>query len=213
MSTYAVDNLQPQTRVAVLFCRKDSIYKKYPMADVYDSERDARTYQGPWPVVAHPPCRAWGALRFFSKPKKGERALAIFALRQVRKYGGVLEHPAASRLWPRCGLPKPGRGFDRYGGWTLGINQWEFGHRAKKPTLLYIVGCNPDSIPSLPLKLGTAEYVIGDVGRAATGTKRPEVSKAEREHTPLSLAEWLMELAIRCTKCAPMTWPRPPRYS
>lgn len=147
-----------------------------------------------------------GALCDFSRNRKKAKERSLFLLfDRSESMGGVLEHPAASRLWPRCGLPKPGRGFDRYGGWTLGINQWEFGHRAKKPTLLYIVGCNPDSIPDLPLKMGTAEYVIGDVGRAANGTKRPEVSKAEREHTPRPLAEWLMELAIRCTKCAPIT--------
>jgi len=43
--------------VAVLFARADSIYKSLPDCDVYDIERDARTYDGPWPVVAHPPCR------------------------------------------------------------------------------------------------------------------------------------------------------------
>ena len=47
--------------VAVLFARADSYYKTLPGCEVYDMERDARTYDGPWPVVAHPPCRAWGS--------------------------------------------------------------------------------------------------------------------------------------------------------
>lgn len=45
-------------RVAVLFAREDSVYKTLPECEVYDMARDARTYDGPWPVVAHPPCRA-----------------------------------------------------------------------------------------------------------------------------------------------------------
>ena len=33
--------------VAVLFARADSHYKALPGVDVYDMERDARTYDGP----------------------------------------------------------------------------------------------------------------------------------------------------------------------
>ena len=46
------------TQVAVLFARADSIYKTLPGCDVYDIKRDARTWPGGCPVVAHPPCRA-----------------------------------------------------------------------------------------------------------------------------------------------------------
>ena len=73
--------------VAVLFARSDSIYKSMPECDVWDIERDARKWPGGAPVVAHPPCRAWGALRRFAKPRKNERLLATIALRQVRQYG------------------------------------------------------------------------------------------------------------------------------
>jgi hypothetical protein len=55
--------------VAVLFARADSNYKSLPGTDVYDIERDARTYDGPHPVVAHPLYRAWGRLRL---PTNGE---------------------------------------------------------------------------------------------------------------------------------------------
>jgi hypothetical protein len=87
---------------------------------------------------------------------------------------------------------------DQYGGWTLVIDQHWWGHLAQKRTRLYIVGCEPGDIPKMPLKLGRAECVVGDVGRASRGDDRPEVSKAEREHTPPLLAAWLVDLASRC---------------
>lgn len=185
--------------VTVLFARSDSIYKTLPGVDVWDAERDARKWQGGTPVVAHPPCRAWEVFAMFAKPRDDEKALAPWAIAQVRQQGGVLEHPNGSKLWPELGLPEPGQ-TDEYGGWTLPIHQHWFGHRAEKKTRLYIVGCRPQDIPDMPMVLGEAHYVIGDVGRASNGTKRPEISKAEREHTPPQLAEWLVELARRCAK-------------
>ena len=101
--------------VAVLFAREDSVYKTLPSVEVYDMERDARTYDGPWPVVAHPPCRAWGGLRTFVNPRPDERNLARLAVALVREFGGVLEHPAGSTLWPAQRLPEPGRR-DGFGG-------------------------------------------------------------------------------------------------
>ena len=70
--------------VAVLFARSDSIYKALPGCDVYDIERDARRWPGGAPVVAHPPCRAWGRLRAFAKPRHDEKDLARWAVAQVR---------------------------------------------------------------------------------------------------------------------------------
>jgi hypothetical protein len=46
--------------------------------------------------------------------------------------------------------------------------------------------------------------VIGDVGRASLGNKLPEVSKAEREHTPPKFAQWLVDLARRCNVTQPI---------
>lgn len=186
------------TPVAVLFARSDSVYKTLPGCDVYDIGRDARTYDGPHPVVAHPPCRAWGNFAMFAKPRPDERNLARLSVALVREFGGVLEHPAGSKLWAAQSLPTTGA--DQYGGWTLTIDQNWWGHRAQKRTRLYIVGCAPTEIPTMPLKLGRAECVVGDVGRATTGDDRPEVGKAEREHTPPDLAVWLVELARRCAE-------------
>lgn len=183
--------------VAVLFARADSVYKTLANADVWDIERDARKWAGGSPVVAHPPCRAWGRLRQFARPRKGERQLAIWAVRQVRKWGGVLEHPAGSLLWKKAGLPAPGTR-DRFGGWTLPIHQHWWGHRAEKATLLYIVGCEPHQLPDIPMVLGEPSHVV----QSRKKKSRPHITKAEREHTPLLLAEWLCVVASKCTGSA-----------
>ncbi len=181
--------------VAVLFARTDSNYKGMLGVDVWDIERDARCYDGPHPVVAHPPCRAWGRLRQFAKPRPDERNLARLAVALVREFGGVLEHPMGSTLWPAQGLPTPGRS-DSYG-WTLPINQHSFGHRAEKATLLYIVGCPASNIPDMPLRLDKPTHCIRPT---KSYPRLPSVTKPEREHTPTELAAWLVELARRCTK-------------
>ena len=191
--------------VAALFVRANSIYKTMPAVDAWDAERDARAWPGGVPVVAHPPCRSWGTLRHMAKPRPDEKELAVWAVAQVRKFGGVLEHPKRSTLWPHCGLPAIGER-DRFGGWTLPIFQSSFGHRAEKATLLYIVGCPPAQIPAMPIVLGEASHVIAPSGRNRAGERRrkgdpgwrPECGKAEREHTPAELAHWLVSLARRC---------------
>lgn len=192
--------------VAALFVRADSVYKEMPQVDAWDAERDARQWQGGCPVVAHPPCRAWGGLRALANPRPDEKALATWAVDQVRKFGGVLEHPKASTLWPVAGLPRPGER-DTFGGWTLPIFQSWWGHKAEKATLLYIVGCEPADIPEIPLVLGEAQYVVASAGRRRDGSRlrkgdrgwRPEITKAEREHTPAALAHWLVQVAQRCS--------------
>jgi len=186
--------------VAVLFARADSIYKTLPGCDVWDIERDALRWPGGAPVVAHPPCRAWGRLRHFARPRPGERELALWTVNQVRLHGGVLEHPVGSQLWPLAGLPSLGER-DAWGGWTLPIYQHCFGHRAEKATLLYIVGCDPAGIPTMPIIMGEPQFVVGTSGRRRDGTRsklKGEITKAEREATPPLLAEWLVELARRC---------------
>lgn len=182
------------TDVAVLFARADSVYKSLPGVDVWDIERDARTYDGPHPIVAHPPCRAWGRLRTFANPRADERNLARLAVALVREFGGVLEHPAGSTLWAAQSLPRPGER-DAYRGWTLAAPQQWWGHKAEKDTWFYVVGCDPRDHPTLPFVLGEATHVVQSRKRE---DYRPHITKAEREHTPPELARWLVELARRC---------------
>jgi len=185
--------------VAVLFARTDSIYKQLNV-EVYDAERDARNFGGGCQVVAHPPCRAWARLRGLAKPRHDEKDLALFAVDAVRKNGGVLEHPESSTLWAAAGLPnplncEPGTK-DDFGGWTLPIQQFWFGHRARKNTWLYICGIEPSKIPPFPLVLGEAQHTISKSKRSKQW--KGEVSRKEREATPLNLALWLVELAAMC---------------
>lgn len=194
--------------VAALFVRADSTYKQMAGVDCYDIGRDARRWPGGCPVVAHPPCRAWATFSPVAKPREGERDLALWALEQVRRFGGVLEHPRGSALWREAALPAPGQ-VDKFGGWTLPISQHWFGHRAEKLTRLYIVGVVARNVPDMPMKLGEATHVIAQnraPGRGIDGQRlrkgmpgwRPEVTPREREHTPPALAAWLVELARRC---------------
>lgn len=183
-----------QREVAVLFARRDSIYKRMCGVTVFDKDRDARTWPGGTPIVAHPPCRAWARLVGLAKPEPGEELNAVWAVRMVRTYGGVLEHPALSRLWLCCEMALPGR-VDEYGGWTHVIHQRNFGHKADKATWLYICGASPAQIPHTPLTLDYATHTISTNSRYKT---RPEVSKAERERTPPALAEWLVATARLC---------------
>lgn len=176
--------------VAVLFARRDSIYKTFPDCDVYDFDRNALTWPGGCPVVAHPPCRTWGKLRTFAKATIAEHLLALWAVEQVREWGGVLEHPRGSALWKVAGLPRPGTR-DKFGGWTLPVNQFCFGHKAEKATLLYVCGIEPRDCPALPIRFEEPRHGV------ATDSARGllEISKNDRERTPPELAKFLVELA------------------
>lgn len=184
--------------VSALFCRADSNYFDIQNVDVWTAERNARKWPGGGQVIAHPPCRQWGRLRHFACGDEYEKQHALWSVEQVREWGGVLEHPAWSSLWRSAKLPLPGRKKDAFGGWTLPVNQNWWGHRAEKATWLYIVGVEPAQIPVLPFRLGEATHVIATNTRNVPGRQRPEVTKAEREHTPPAFAEWLVELAGQC---------------
>ena len=177
--------------VAVLFARADSHYKALPGCDVWDAERDARKWPGGAPVVAHPPCRAWASLRFHAKPRPDEKQLAIDAVAHVRRYGGVLEHPHRSTLWPTAALPEPGER-DEFGGWTLVVDQQWWGHRAQKRTRLYIVGCEPTAIPAMPIVLGEATWGCGvaETSNAADHRSQSESTRQHRPSSPNGLSSW-----------------------
>jgi hypothetical protein len=182
------------TAVAVLFARADSVYKTMPGLDVWDEERDARRWGGGSSVVVHPPCRGWGRLRQFSYATEEERQLARDAVAHVRNYGGVLEHPAESTLWADQRLPRPGKFPDEFGGYSIAIDQFIFGHRAEKATWLYIVGVEPDDLPYMPIRGGSPTHCVRPT---KSYPRLPSITKREREATPPPFAEWLVEVARR----------------
>lgn len=192
-----------KTIVAALYVRADSVYKSMPNVDAWDESRDARQYSGPHPVVAHPPCRLWGCLKHFSTAPVAEKALAHCAVKAVREFGGILEHPRGSSLWREAHLPPPGE-IDQWGGHSIMVEQFWWGHKAEKKTLLYIVGCPIGELPTMPVRFGEPTHVIARPGRTrkklkpGSAGRKPWVSKAEREHTPPAFAAWLVELARRC---------------
>lgn len=144
-------------KVAALYVDARGPYPKMPIIDAWDIERDATKYGGPWPVIAHPPCGPWGRLRHLYKGPESDKALALIAVEQVQRYGGVLEHPAFSKLWPATGLPVPGER-DAYG-FTIQIDQCDWGHVARKRTWLYIVGVDIGELKFPPP--GTPTHWIG----------------------------------------------------
>ncbi len=134
--------------IAGLFVQPDGAYSGLPDVDPWDEERDARDYAGPWPVVAHPPCKRWGRFWHGStrKPHQfklgADKGCFAAALTAVRNWGGVLEHPEGSRAWPYFGLrTPPAEGgwvpADDFGGWTCHVEQGHYGHFARKKSWLY----------------------------------------------------------------------------
>lgn len=199
--------------VSALFVCHGSAYKAMPGVEDYGLPfRDARTFKGGTSVVAHPPCRSWGILKAFAKPAPGERWLAVWSVHQVRRNGGVLEHPQASTLWQKMRLPLPYEEPDQWGGWTMEIDQFHFGHKARKRTWLYVVGTT--DVPLMPYRAGAPSHVVGTskAQRRAGGPRPKKVkgwcTKSEREQSPPKFAEWLVELARRCAKTNTQTNPQ-----
>jgi hypothetical protein len=191
--------IDKSAKVSVLFVRKDSIYKRLGV-DCWDIERDATKWQGGNAIIAHPPCRAWGQLAHFAKPRAGEKELAIWSIEQIRKFGGVLEHPRASKLWEELNLPV-GNETDEFGGYTICVNQSWWGHKAEKKSLLYICGVPRNLLPVIPINFDAIEYTVASRIKKKTGRRvKKEITKKEREATPVEFAKWLIQVAALCNK-------------
>jgi hypothetical protein len=170
--------------VAALCVSGRSIYKHLPNVIAFDSARDARSFGGYMPVVAHPPCRLWSKfLSHQAKAPAAERDLGLWAVEQVQTWGGVLEHPAHSRLFDAANLPMPNSP-DGELSFTLYVEQSWFGYCTPKATWVYVCGVPKSQVPPVPFSL-------------ADDAKRPGLSGAGRSRSVRPFAEWLCQTA-RC---------------
>lgn len=194
--------------VAALFVEPRGCYSTAPFVDLWDEERDARLYAGPHPAIAHSPCQRWG--RFaedaigaarYNRPRKvrgDDGGCFASALASVRRWGGVLEHPAGSSAWKAHGLlhPPAEGGWVSAGdwlGWTCCVEQGHYGHRGQKATWLYAVGVE------LPvLKWGSSKaliYVACPPRRQRQRGVVEVMGKRERLATPIPFRDLLLSMA------------------
>ncbi len=204
--------------IAALYVERDGVYFDLPGVDPWDVSRDAREYDGPDPVIAHPPCARWGrywggAPLTWPRLKLGDDDGCFkAALEAVKCFGGVLEHPEASHAWRAFELnipPKSGGWIaaDWQGGWTCCVEQGHYGHRARKATWLYVHGFAPESLKwgkseaKIRLESGfhSAEERRGAIKTAAC----PRLSKRELAATPIVFRDLLITLARQASHNGP----------
>lgn len=193
------------TAVAALFVDPRGVYSDMPGVDPWGEDRDATTYTGDDPVVAHPPCSRWCRLAGLVEARWGHErgedgGLFASALANVRRVGGVLEHLAYSDAWPAFDIPKPPRhgGWIRLlcGGWTCHVEQGRYGHPAKKATWLYAYGVEPPTMRWGHIAHQKSQALVSWCGnRVASGESRPRVGKRAASATPVEFAEELVGIA------------------
>ena len=185
-------------RVAALFVETDGAYFGIPGVDPWDVTRDARKYEGPHPVVAHPPCQLWvnfAALNYkrwggeHNRPGNDGGCFAS-ALASVLRWGGVLEHPAFTNAWKAHSLtrPMPGCWTPNFPGWVCEVWQSAYGHKARKRTWLFY---NGDRRPfDLRWSRQPGTHQVGWFDRI-----KPTLSKSEASATPDAFRDELLKLA------------------
>lgn len=203
--------------IAALFVETGGCYFNLEGVDPWDEVRDARLYSGPHPVVAHPPCQRWGRFWHGSTRKPHQFKLGddggcfTSALASVRKWGGVIEHPADSKAWKHFGLKPPPRygGWhraDSLGGWTCYVEQGHYEHVSRKPTWLYMFGYTP-GLPVLNWERG--EQRLHPVALAKHGYEKARrigmcamiggKDKTKiRNATPIPFRDLLISIARSC---------------
>lgn len=186
--------------IAALFVAERGCYVDLDGVDPWPESRDARLYAGPWPVVAHPPCARWCRLAELVESRGGaavgdDGGTFAAALASVRRWGGVLEHPAWSKAWGAFGLLTPGRNGQwaatRDGAWVVEVSQAAYGHRAPKLTWLYHVGPPP---PRLSWARPRSEATT-TTSRGRRAGLVEMTSHRERAATPPAFRDVLLGLA------------------
>lgn len=195
------------TTVAALFVQRNGVYFNLPDVEPWDEQRDARGYDGPHPVVAHPPCARWCRFAGLVEKQRGymrgdDNGCFAAALRAVRHCGGVLEHPAWSGAWTAFDLPMPpadGIGWQRglCGGWAAYVEQGRYGAPVRKATWLYAYGATPPSLRWGKVADQHASTAMRWRGQSSKrrGDTRPTLGKRAASRTPLPFRDELLGLA------------------
>jgi len=203
--------------IAALFVYPDGIYSSIDGVDLWGADRDARLYSGPYPVVAHPPCQLWGKMAKINFARWGgdhnrpgnDGGCFASALASVRRYGGVLEHPAQTYAWQSHGLPKPAV----IGSWlSVGDNEyvcevWQsaYGHKARKRTWLFYCGqCEP---ALMRWDRPNGSHQIGFQDQRGKAANKPTISGKAASATPIEFAEALISLARNSKNLSPQPDP------
>lgn len=181
--------------IAALFVAKNGCYFGLPNVDPWDESRDARLYAGPWPVVAHPPCQRWSQMNRVNASRWGfkigeDDGCFESALASVRRWGGVLEHPAGSMAFAAFGIPRPGGVWTLTmdGDWITCVRQSSYGHRATKRTWLLYHGDSPP--PAIDWRATRGTHQIGGFD-----VTLPQLPRSERAATPLAFRDLLIAIA------------------
>lgn len=194
--------------IAALFVETNGCYFGLPNVEPWDITRDARTYIGPHPVVAHPPCQLWGRFAHVNYARWGgahnmpgnDGGCFASALASVREYGGVLEHPASSYAWKAYGLAAPtGIGWT-YTGIRNGFQQWvcevwqsAYGHTCNKRTWLL---CASEEAPApLRWERPSGTHQIGFHDQRGKGRNKPTLSGKKASATPAAFRDALIGIA------------------
>lgn len=186
--------------VAALFVERGGVYWNLSGVDPWDQVRDARLYEGPHPVVAHPPCNVWCQLAPVNEARYGtpvghDGGCFAAALEAVEEYGGVLEHPAYTLAWHAFDIDRPRR--DSWqpsrSGWVTEVSQSVYGSPARKRTWLYYVGPEPRPLDWRDLP---GEAVIGGGVNSGESQGRRKIEKREASRTPEEFRDLLLSLAL-----------------
>lgn len=199
--------------VAALYVETDGVYCGLPDVDPWDEARDARLYEGPWPVVAHPPCPKWSPLAYINRRRipgyeiGDDGGCFAAALKAVNTFGGVLEHPALSLAWAHFGLDRPERGIWKglFGSYVTEVDQGAYGHRARKRTWLYAV---TPRVPSpLDWSVVHSNMIVSGFTHQAKGVhvtcEHRRVRPLEASRTPPAFRDVLLDIArLADPRCA-----------
>lgn len=77
--------------IAALYVDPLGAYRGLPGVELWDYRRNAKHYEGPHPVIAHPPCGPWSRLKFLCT--KQDASCGPRAVEQLQKWGGRTRAP------------------------------------------------------------------------------------------------------------------------